>query len=186
MPQSSLTLGNGIKREPNERATVIVQRRSLCAARDIQPGKVIVSDDLIPLRPCPPEAFLPYETEIDRKNRQGRAEIRAIDCPRPRGMNSANPVSLAVIIGLQRGSHDCRRGWQCRAAGPVVVVNLTARATTPKTLARTAGATVLTLPGNQGYEGALSTGVQYAIDHGFAFTLTMDADGQHCWSQRLP
>lgn len=57
-------LGNGIKRvEPNERATVVVQRRSLCAARDMQPGEVFTAGDLIPLRPCPPEAFLPYESE---------------------------------------------------------------------------------------------------------------------------
>jgi len=57
-------LGNGIKRvEANERATVVVQRRSLCAARDLPAGTVLEADDLIPLRPCPPEAFLPYETD---------------------------------------------------------------------------------------------------------------------------
>lgn len=57
-------LGNSIKRiEPNERATAVVQRRSLCAARDMQTGQVISMSDLIPLRPCPPDAFLPYETD---------------------------------------------------------------------------------------------------------------------------
>ncbi|NBO26276.1 MAG: N-acetylneuraminate synthase [Actinobacteria bacterium] len=55
-------LGNGIKRvEPNERATVVVQRRSLCAARYLPAGSVLTADDLIPLRPCQPEAFRPYE-----------------------------------------------------------------------------------------------------------------------------
>jgi sialic acid synthase SpsE len=55
-------LGNGIKRiEPNEMATAVVQRRSLCAARDLQPGEVLTEQDLIPLRPCPPNSFLPYE-----------------------------------------------------------------------------------------------------------------------------
>jgi len=59
-----LALGNGIKRiEPNERETAIVQRRSLCAARDLQAGEVITAKDLIPLRPCPPNAFMPYEME---------------------------------------------------------------------------------------------------------------------------
>jgi len=56
-------LGNGIKRiEPNEKATAVVQRRSLCAARDMQPGEVFTEHDLIPLRPCPPHAYLPYES----------------------------------------------------------------------------------------------------------------------------
>lgn len=56
-------LGNGVKRiESNERATAVVQRRSLCAARDLPAGTMLTSDDLIPLRPCPPEAFLPYES----------------------------------------------------------------------------------------------------------------------------
>lgn len=59
-----LALGNGIKRiEPNERSTVVVQRRSLCAARDIPAGTVIASEDIIPLRPCPPDAFMPYEID---------------------------------------------------------------------------------------------------------------------------
>lgn len=57
-------LGNGIKRiEENECSTAIVQRRSLCAARDLPAGSTLSADDLIPLRPCPPDSFLPYETE---------------------------------------------------------------------------------------------------------------------------
>jgi len=55
-------LGNGIKRiEPNEQATVIVQRRSLCASRNLTLGSVLSPEDLIPLRPCPPNAFPPFE-----------------------------------------------------------------------------------------------------------------------------
>lgn len=57
-------LGDGIKRvEPNEQATVVVQRRSLCASRDLQAGKVLEADDLIPLRPCPPQGFQPFEVD---------------------------------------------------------------------------------------------------------------------------
>lgn len=57
-------LGNGIKRiEANERETAIVQRRSLCAVRDMSAGEVITIQDLIALRPCPPNAFMPYEAE---------------------------------------------------------------------------------------------------------------------------
>ena len=57
-------LGHGIKRvEPNELQTVIVQRRSLCASRDMQAGEVIRASDLIALRPCPADAYAPYESE---------------------------------------------------------------------------------------------------------------------------
>lgn len=55
-------LGNGIKRvEHNEHATVIVQRRSLCAASDLAAGTTVTAEQLIPLRPCPPNAFQPFE-----------------------------------------------------------------------------------------------------------------------------
>jgi sialic acid synthase SpsE len=58
------SLGSGIKRvEPNEQATVVVQRRSLCAARDVPAGSVVSADDLIALRPCPPKSFQPYEVD---------------------------------------------------------------------------------------------------------------------------
>jgi N-acetylneuraminate synthase len=57
-----LALGDGVKRvEPNEEATVVVQRRSLCAARDLMAGRVVEAEDLIPLRPCPPCSFQPFE-----------------------------------------------------------------------------------------------------------------------------
>ena len=70
-------LGNGIKRvEPNEQATVVVQRRSLCAARDLPAGSVIQADDLIPLRPCPPKSFPPYETD----NLVGRTLKSDVQC----------------------------------------------------------------------------------------------------------
>ena len=45
--------------------------------------------------------------------------------------------------------------------------------------AKTAGAQVIRLAQNQGYEGALSVGMRRAIDQGFVYALTMDADGQH-------
>lgn len=63
-------LGDGVKRvEPNEQATVVVQRRSLCASRDLPAGKVLEADDLVPLRPCPPQGFQPFEVDkvIGRK-----------------------------------------------------------------------------------------------------------------------
>lgn len=55
-------LGAGIKRvEPNERQTVVIQRRSLCAAHALEPGHAIREEDLVALRPCPGDAFTPAQ-----------------------------------------------------------------------------------------------------------------------------
>jgi glycosyltransferase involved in cell wall biosynthesis len=45
--------------------------------------------------------------------------------------------------------------------------------------ARAHGATVVTLPCNLGYGGAVQTGFKYAIAHGYDIGVLMDADGQH-------
>lgn len=42
-----------------------------------------------------------------------------------------------------------------------------------------AGATVVTLPCNLGYGGAVQTGYRYAVEHDYDIGLIMDADGQH-------
>jgi len=56
------SLGDGKKRiEENEKETVIVQRRSICAATDIEIGSKIKKQDITMLRPCPDEAISPYE-----------------------------------------------------------------------------------------------------------------------------
>ncbi len=56
-----LALGTGIKKiEDNEAKTVILQRRSIRAARDLTLGTVILESDLEVLRPCPPGALPPY------------------------------------------------------------------------------------------------------------------------------
>lgn len=54
-------LGGGIKKiEENEKETVIIQRRSLRAVRNLATGQIISSGDLIELRPCPSDAIPPY------------------------------------------------------------------------------------------------------------------------------
>lgn len=51
-------LGDGVKRiEKNEKKTIVVQRRSLYANKDILKGQKILKDDIIPLRPCLPQAL---------------------------------------------------------------------------------------------------------------------------------
>jgi glycosyltransferase involved in cell wall biosynthesis len=45
--------------------------------------------------------------------------------------------------------------------------------------AATAGAQVVTLPFNLGIGGAVQTGFQYALDHGYDYMAQVDGDGQH-------
>lgn len=53
-------LGDGIKRiEGNEQQTVVVQRRSLRATRDLPAGHVLTAADVEALRPCPADAIDP-------------------------------------------------------------------------------------------------------------------------------
>ena len=49
--------------EPNEAETVVVQRRSLHASRDINPGEALIASDMEYLRPCPKGSIPPYLSE---------------------------------------------------------------------------------------------------------------------------
>lgn len=54
------SLGHGVKKvEANEKETIVVQRRSLRATRDLAPGTILKKSDLAPLRPCPTDAVSP-------------------------------------------------------------------------------------------------------------------------------
>jgi N-acetylneuraminate synthase len=56
-----LIIGDGVKKlSENEENTVIVQRRSVRANRDLPLGTIITNEDLEVLRPCPKDAFPPY------------------------------------------------------------------------------------------------------------------------------
>lgn len=57
-------LGTGVKQvEPNERETVVLQRRAIRAARDLPAGTVLSHQDLQVLRPCPAEALSPAQMD---------------------------------------------------------------------------------------------------------------------------
>ena len=67
-------LGNGIKRvEANEKETVVLQRRALRLARDVEAGATLDRASITPLRPCPPDAIPPYRLDevLGRKLRRG-------------------------------------------------------------------------------------------------------------------
>lgn len=58
-------LGDGIKKiEKNEKQSVIVQRRSLRAIRNMRIGDTIMVKDLEPLRPIPSDGIAPYEINL--------------------------------------------------------------------------------------------------------------------------
>lgn len=60
-----LALGNGIKRvEPNERETVVLQRRAIRLAQSLSAGSVLSRQHLQVLRPCPIDAISP--ADLDR------------------------------------------------------------------------------------------------------------------------
>jgi N-acetylneuraminate synthase len=68
-------LGGGVKEvEANEAETVVIQRRSIRAARDLPAGEVLREADLIALRPCPADALPPHRLE----EVVGRSTRRAI------------------------------------------------------------------------------------------------------------
>lgn len=55
-------LGEPIKKiEANEMDSVVVQRRGICASRDLSAGSVLTSSDLCFLRPCPDNALSPMQ-----------------------------------------------------------------------------------------------------------------------------
>ena len=65
-----LSLGDNCKKiEGNELDTAIVQRRSVCASRDLSSGTEITERDLTVLRPCPLDGIQPFELQslIGRK-----------------------------------------------------------------------------------------------------------------------
>lgn len=95
-------------------------------------------------------------------------------------MNTSQPESIAIIIpAFNEAVTIATVVRNATSMGHVIVVNDGSSDATERE-AKIAGATVLTLPVNQGYENALTLGMQFAVESNFAFALTMDADGQHC------
>ncbi|HNQ87818.1 MAG TPA: N-acetylneuraminate synthase family protein [Verrucomicrobiota bacterium] len=78
----SVALGDGVKRlEANEQGTVIVQRRAIRAGRSLSPGDRLTRNDLVVLRPCPPDALPPYRM-AELLGRTVREPVAAGDCVR--------------------------------------------------------------------------------------------------------
>ncbi len=65
---------------------------------------------------------------------------------------------------------------------PVIVIDDGSKDATGE-VARAVGATVLRHDVNRGKGAALKTGFAWALEHGFEYVITMDADGQHLASE---
>jgi len=96
-------------------------------------------------------------------------------------MKSLNHEPILIIIPAKNeattvGKVICE--VNAKTSATIVVID---DASTDETasIARTAGAIVLSLPFSLGAWGAIQTGLRYAVKHGFNTAVTMDADGQH-------
>ena len=71
------SLGNGVKElETNELDTVVIQRRAIRMKKDIAEGEILNEDNIDFLRPCPTDAFSPfnYKQLLGKKIKIGRAK----------------------------------------------------------------------------------------------------------------
>lgn len=72
-----LALGTGVKKiEDNETDTVVIQRRGVRAAHDLDPGRIVAAADIVALRPCPPDGIAPYRMD-ELVGRQLRHAVKA-------------------------------------------------------------------------------------------------------------
>lgn len=69
---------------------------------------------------------------------------------------------------------EIRQHWD----NPIVLIDDASEDNTVE-IARKAGAKVLPLVAHLGAWGAIQTGIRYALNNGYDFAVTMDADGQH-------
>ncbi len=96
-------------------------------------------------------------------------------------MNTAKSAACGVAVVIPALNEAASIGSLVRQiqtyATPIVVDDGSQDATAA--LAQDAGAIVVILERNQGYDRALEAGMQKSLELGFEYAITMDADGQH-------
>ena len=94
-------------------------------------------------------------------------------------MNMVNSPKIAIIIPAYNESATITSVVSSVSIyGYPIVVNDGSTDNTDK-LASSAGALVISLDKNQGYDSALSIGIATAIKNDYDYAITIDADGQH-------
>jgi glycosyltransferase involved in cell wall biosynthesis len=99
----------------------------------------------------------------------------------PPSQSSTRVGTIAIIPAYNEEGSLGTVLEEIRAADPeldVVVVNDGSTDATAS-VAAAAGAAVVSLPFNVGIGGAVQTGYQYALEHGFEVAIQVDGDGQH-------
>ena len=88
---------------------------------------------------------------------------------------------LAIVPALNEAGSVDAVIREIRAQDPELEVLVVDDGSTDGTsaAAAAAGAHVITLPFNVGIGGAVQTGYQYALEHGFEIAIQVDGDGQH-------
>lgn len=88
--------------------------------------------------------------------------------------------ALVVIPALNEAESIGAVIERTRQAGYLDILVVDDRSTdATATLAKAAGARVITAPLGQGAWGAMQTGIRYALREGYSGVITLDADGQH-------
>lgn len=93
----------------------------------------------------------------------------------------AAPRRLLILPAHNEAGNLPRVLPEARLAAPnydMVVIDDGSRDRTAS-VARAQGATVVTLPVNLGYGGAVQTGFRYAVENDYDLAVVMDSDGQH-------
>ena len=92
------------------------------------------------------------------------------------------PVRLLIIMPAYNEAENLPRVLaelaEALPQADVVVIDDASQDDTAA-VARCSGATVVSLPCNLGYGGAVQTGYRYAIEQGYDYAVMLDADGQH-------
>ena len=106
-------------------------------------------------------------------------QVRTIESPARRARQTLR--SIAIVPAYNEEGSLSTVIEELHAAEPdleIVVVNDGSTDATGR-VAAAAGVAVVNLPFNVGIGGAVQTGYQYALEHGFELAIQVDGDGQH-------
>jgi glycosyltransferase involved in cell wall biosynthesis len=109
------------------------------------------------------------------------AQSVALTAPSRRDPRLAALRRIAIVPALNEEGVIAAVIAEIHAADPELEVLVIDDGSTDRTasFAAAAGASVVRLPFNVGIGGAVQTGYQYALEHGFELAIQVDGDGQH-------
>ena len=101
--------------------------------------------------------------------------------PKSRDQGHVGLRRIAIVPAYNEQDSIAKVIAELRAADPEFEVVVVDDGSIDRTAAeaRRAGAQVIRLPYNLGIGGAVQTGYQYALEHGFDIAFQLDGDGQH-------